>query len=168
MTSEFDAPIVAPAESVRPEWIDHNGHLNMAYYNVLFDHGVDHMFELLGCGPDYVKTRNFSIFTAEVHLRYLRELKVGERVRATVQLLAHDERKLHIFQELHHEEGWVAASSEGLLLHVDLGGPRVVPFPADIAERLQSLQHCHDTLARPADAGRSMALGRSRATDATA
>lgn len=164
----FDAPIAAPAETVRPEWIDHNGHLNMAYYNVLFDHGVDHMFELLDCGPDYVKARNFSIFTAEVHVRYLRELKAGERVYSTVQLLAHDDRKLHIFQGLHHADGWIAASSEGLFLHVDLGGPKVVPFPADIAERLNSLQRLHDPLPIPAGAGRRIALGRQAAAETTA
>ena len=164
----FDAPIVAPPEAVRPEWIDHNGHLNMAYYNVLFDHGVDHMLELVGCGPDYLKARNFSIFTAEVHVRYLRELKLGDRVRATVQLIAHDARKLHIFQELHHEDGWIAASSEGLFLHVDLGGPKVVPFPADIAERLRSLQHCHDTLSTPEGVGRMIALRQAPKGSATA
>ena len=30
---------------VEPQWIDYNGHLNMAYYNVLFDRAVDEVYE---------------------------------------------------------------------------------------------------------------------------
>ena len=52
----FFAPFVSSIMRVQPQWIDYNGHLNMAYYNVLFDRAVDEVFELLGCGVDYVKT----------------------------------------------------------------------------------------------------------------
>ena len=69
----FFAPFVSSVMTVEPAWIDYNGHLNMAYYNVLFDRAVDEVFELLGCGAEYVK-KGFSTFTAEVHVRYLREL----------------------------------------------------------------------------------------------
>ena len=64
----FFAPFVSSLMKVEPAWIDYNGHLNMAYYNVLFDRAVDEVFELLGCGADYVK-KGFSTFTAEVHVR---------------------------------------------------------------------------------------------------
>jgi acyl-CoA thioester hydrolase len=47
MTSPFRSSIM----TVKPEWIDYNGHLNMAYYNVLFDHGADEVYEDLGFGP---------------------------------------------------------------------------------------------------------------------
>ncbi len=57
---------------VDPAWIDYNGHLNMAYYNVLFDRAVDEVYELLGLGLDYLKVRRPSTFTAEVHVRYVR------------------------------------------------------------------------------------------------
>ena len=82
----FFAPFVSSVMRVEDGWIDYNGHLNMAYYNVLFDRAVDEAFELLGCGPDYVKARRHSCFTAEVHLRYLRELHAGDTVRVTFQL----------------------------------------------------------------------------------
>ena len=74
----FFAPFVSSLMRVEPGWIDYNGHLNMAYYNVLFDRAVDEAFELIGCGLDYVKTRKQSCFTAEVHVRYLRELHAGD------------------------------------------------------------------------------------------
>ena len=79
----YPAPFVGPLLKVEDQWIDYNGHLNMAYYNVLFDRAVDEAFELLGCGLDYVKTRKHSCFTAEVHVRFLRELHAGDPVRVT-------------------------------------------------------------------------------------
>ena len=86
----------------------------MAYYNVLFDRAVDEVFELLGCGADYVK-KGFSTFTAEVHVRYLRELKEGDPVRVTFQLLDYDAKRMHYFEQLFHaEEGWVSATSENM------------------------------------------------------
>ena len=33
----FFAPFVSSVMRVEPAWIDYNGHLNMAYYNVLLD-----------------------------------------------------------------------------------------------------------------------------------
>jgi len=56
----FFAPFVSSVMRVEPAWIDYNGHLNMAYYNVLFDRAVDEVFELLGCGLAYVKERRHS------------------------------------------------------------------------------------------------------------
>jgi len=72
--SAFFAPFVSAPMRVEPGWIDYNGHLNMAYYNVLFDRAVDEVYELLGCGLAYLKESQHSCFTAEVHVRYLREL----------------------------------------------------------------------------------------------
>src|SRR5580693_8140081 len=108
----FFTPFVSSVMRVEPAWIDYNGHLNMAYYNVLFDRAVDEVYELLGLGLDYLKTRRHSTFTAEVHVRYLRELKEGDPVRVSFQLLDYDEKRLHYFEELlHAEEGWLSATS---------------------------------------------------------
>src|SRR5207245_11640657 len=86
----FFAPFVSSLMRVEPGWIDYNGHLNMAYYNVLFDRAVAEAFELIGCGLDYVETRKHSCFPPEVHVRYLRELHAGHPVRVTFHLVGHD------------------------------------------------------------------------------
>ena len=83
----FFAPFVSSVMQVEPSWIDYNGHLNMAYYNVLFDRCVDEAYELLGIGTDYLGKQGHSTFTAEAHVRYLRELQEGNPVRVTFQLL---------------------------------------------------------------------------------
>ena len=60
----FFAPFVSSVMRVEEHWIDYNGHLNMAYYNVLFDRAVDEAYELIGVGVDYVERRRHSFFTA--------------------------------------------------------------------------------------------------------
>src|SRR5919206_1717779 len=136
----FFAPFVSSIMRVQPAWIDYNGHLNMAYYNVLFDRAVDEVFELLGCGADYVKT-GFSTFTAEVHVRYLRELHAGDPVRVTFQLLDYDAKRMHYFEQLFHAvEGWVSATSEDIALHVDMQNKKTRPFPPDVMARLEQMK----------------------------
>src|SRR5262249_11236576 len=133
----YFAPFVSSVMTVEPAWIDPNGHLNMAYYNVLFDRGLDEAFCLVGLGWDYLKERGDSTFTAEVHVRYFREWHAGYPVRVTCQLLDFDKKRLHVLQQLFHaSEGWVSATSENMSLHVDMAAKKVSPFPADVMKRL--------------------------------
>jgi acyl-CoA thioester hydrolase len=155
----FFAPYVSSVMQVEPGWIDYNGHLNMAYYNVLFDRAVDEVFELLGCGLDYVKTKQHSCFTAEVHVRYLRELHAGDPVRVTFQLIDYDAKRMHYFEQLFHAaEGWVSATSENMSLHVDMAASKTAPFPPDVAGRLARMRASHALLPLPEAAGRRIAM----------
>jgi acyl-CoA thioester hydrolase len=144
---------------VEPQWIDYNGHLNMAYYNVLFDRAVDEVYELLGFGLDYLKQHNHSTFTAEVHVRYVRELRENDPVRVTFQLLDYDSKRVHYFEQLFHAtEGWVSATSENMTLHVDMATKKVAPFPATIMSALARMKTAHAQLPRPEAVGRSIAM----------
>jgi acyl-CoA thioester hydrolase len=155
----FFAPFVSSLMRVEPGWIDYNGHLNMAYYNVLFDRAVDEVYELLGLGLAYVETSRHSTFTAEIHVRYLRELRSDDPVRVTFQLLGYDAKRLHYFEELHHaEEGWLAATSENMALHVDMEARKTAAFPAEIAARLERMKAAHAALPIPDGAGRRIAM----------
>ena len=155
----FFAPFVSSVMHVEDGWIDYNGHLNMAYYNVLFDRAVDEAYELLGVGLDYLNTTRHSTFTAEVHVRYLRELNAGDPVRVTFQLLDYDAKRLHYFEQLFHAtEGWVSATSENMALHVDMDAKKTAPFPDDVERRLAKMKASHARLPRPEAAGRRIAM----------
>ena len=155
----FAAPLVSSVMKVGPEWIGYNGHLNMAYYNVLFDRTVDEAYELLGCGLAYLQQTQHSTFTAEAHIRYLRELHAGSPVRVTFQLLDFDEKRMHYFEQLlHAEEGWLSATSENMVLHVDMTAKKTVPFPDFIAARLSKMKEAHARLPLPEGAGRRVAM----------
>lgn len=160
---EKAAPFVSQVLSVEKEWIDYNGHMNMAYYNVLFDRCADEAFEIMGMGPAYAGKRRLTVYTAEIHVCYVRELHLGDRVTCTFQLLDHDEKRLRFYQELHHSDGWLSATAETLTLHIDMAGPRVAPFPPDIREKVEQMAASHAGLPMPERAGRSIAIARRKA-----
>ncbi len=155
------APIPAPFKSsemaIEPDWIDYNGHLNMAFYHVLFDRGIDEAFLTLGLGPDYVRERNASFFTVEAHVCYLRELALDDPVHVHIRLLAFDDKRAHIFEELvHAREGWTSATLEQMSLHVDMAAKRASPWPDDIRENLAAMRKAHADLEMPPQVGRVM------------
>jgi acyl-CoA thioester hydrolase len=155
----FAAPFVSSVMRVEPGWIDYNGHLNMAYYNVLFDRAVDEVYEVLGLGLSYVEKEQCSTFTAEVHVRYLRELLVDAPVRVTFQLLEFDSKRMHYFEELvHAEEGWLSATSENMALNVNMVAKKTAAFPDHVMARLALMKAAHDRLPRPQGAGRRVAM----------
>ena len=153
-----DTPFLSGPMPVEKDWIDYNGHLNMAYYNVLFDRGVDEIWERLGFGPGYRERTGCTTFSAETHVCYLREIHLGDSVRASFRLLDHNDRSFHFYQELIHEDGWVSATAEGLGLHIDQSGPNVAPMPDDIHARVRTLMAAHRSLPRPPRVGRQMAI----------
>lgn len=154
------APFVSSTMTVEPDWIDYNGHMNVAYYMVLFDRAIDEAFAVAGLGPDYLEARGCSFFTAEVHALYRRELSRDEAVRVTVQLLDHDEKRVHAYLEIRHaREGWLSASCEKLFLHIDMTSRRVGRLPDDILNNLAVMKTAHARLPRPDTLGRTIGLG---------
>jgi acyl-CoA thioester hydrolase len=155
------APFVSSVMTVRPEWIDYNGHLNMAYYNVLFDKGVDEAFAVFGMGPNYVRTYQASFFTLEAHVTYLREIHEGDAVRVTFQLLDYDAKRTHFVQQLIHDaEGFVSATSEQMSLHVDMASKRSAPYPADVFADIRAMHEAHARLPRPPQVGHVIGIPR--------
>ena len=155
----FFAPFVSSVMRVEDHWIDYNGHLNMAYYNVLFDRAGDEAFDLLGCGAAYVKAHGLSCFTAEAHVRYLREVHAGDPVRVTFQLFDYDAKRMHYFEQLFHaEEGWLSATSENMTVHIDMAARKTAPFPPDIRARIQAVANAHAAVPRPEGIGRKIAM----------
>ena len=130
-----------PVMTVDPAWIDYNGHLNMAYYNVLFDRAVDEAFELLGLGLDYVKSAGTLL-----HRRSARALPAraaGQRPGAGDVPAARLRRQAH------------ALSSSSCSTRPKAGcrrpprtcrctstwrAKKVAPFPPDVAQRLSEMK----------------------------
>ncbi len=157
------APFVSKPTDIEKDWIDYNGHLNMAYYNVLFDRCSDEAFAAMGMGLDYVKERRLTIYTAEVHVCYVQELHLEHKVVVSFQLIDHDDKRLRAYQEIRHVDGWLAATSETLSLHIDMSGPKVAPFPADVQAKVEAMRTAHSVLPMPERAGRSIGIRRKTA-----
>jgi acyl-CoA thioester hydrolase len=156
----FQTPFKSSRMAVQDDWIDYNGHMNVAYYVVLFDRCIDEAFMQLGLGPDYVKTRDASFFTVEIHVNYLRELPPRSPVFCTFQMLAFDEKRVRAWLELYHaEDGFLSASCEQLFLHVDMKKRRTAPFPEDVMDNLRQAHAAHAALPWPERAGRAITFG---------
>jgi acyl-CoA thioester hydrolase len=157
----FPAPYDRYEGEVRPEWIDHNGHMNLAYYTVLFDYATDLMFAELDLGLDYRRRTDHGTFVTETHNRYERELLVGEKVRVAIQIVAIDDKRLHLAHEMFRlDDRLRAATQELLFIHVDLKERRVTPFPPDLRARLDAAAQAHTKLPRPEWVGRHVGMRR--------
>ncbi len=156
----FFAPFVSSVMAVDPAWIDLNGHMNMAYYHVLFDRGIDEMYTLAGFGWDYLKERNHSFFTAEVHLRYLRELNEGDPVRVTFQLLELRFKAAALLPAAFPRHRGLGLRN--LRKHVAAhrhGGAESGALPArHCAKRLGEIRTSHGRLPRPEAVGKRIAM----------
>ena len=154
-------PVAAPLESSRqvilPEWIDYNGHMNVAYYVLVFDRATDDFFDFMGMTAEYRAAGNVSAFTAEMHVNYMREVKEGDEVYVTTQLLDYDAKRFHYFHRLYHaEQGYLAATSELLCLFVDMDQRRVTQMPTPILDRLAEIKQSHAELPIPEQVGSVM------------
>ena len=159
------APVAAPLELARaqvlPEWIDYNRHMMDGYYAVAFGRVTDSFMDYIGLDEAYRAATHCTIYTAETHIVYLREVKEGAPLRFTAQLLGCDARRIHLFQEMHQAaDGYLAATAEWMLLHVNQDIGKVVPMPDLITARLAQLAAAHARLPRPAQAGRAVSMGR--------
>ncbi len=155
----FPAPFDRFCGEVLPEWIDYNGHMNLAYYTVLFDGATDRLFDELDLGLDYRTKRRLGTFVAETHNLYERELLVGARVRVATQILGLDSKRLYLGHEMFAlDGGHRCATQELMFLHVDLVARRVSPFPPDLYERIAAAVAAHAVLPRPSWIGRRIAM----------
>jgi acyl-CoA thioester hydrolase len=101
--------------------------------------------------------------TAEVHVRYLREIHEGTPIRVRFQLIDYDAKRMHYFEELvHATEGWLSATSENMTLHIDMAAKKVAPWPADVMDRLARIKAAHAHLPLPEGAGRRIAMPTGR------
>lgn len=157
----YDAPLESYRGEVLPEWVDPNGHFNVAYYMRAFDLASDAVQDLMGIGWSYLAREGHSIFMLEAHVCYLEELSAGDPLRIATRLLDYDAKRFHLFHEMFHgDKGYKAATSEWLGIHVDMASRRSVPFPETVRERLAVLRSAHERLPWPEEAGRTVGIRR--------
>jgi acyl-CoA thioester hydrolase len=155
----MSSPIVKYEDVVRPEWIDSNGHMNLAYYVVVFDLATDKLYSALGIGDAYREATGYSCFTAETHTVYEREVRVGERLSVHTWLLGADAKRLHYFHELFHaESGERSAVQELMALHIDMRVRRVAPFPEEQRVALEDAVARYAPAQPPRGTGRRIAM----------
>jgi acyl-CoA thioester hydrolase len=146
---------------VQEDWVDYNGHLRDAYYLLIFSYATDALMERIGLDADSRGQSGHSLFTLEAHINYLHEVKLGTEVWVQTQIIGFDHKRLHVYHSLHRADfDEVLAASEQMLLHVDLAGPKSVPFTQRTETELDSLLRSQEDLTLPDHLGRAMRLAR--------
>lgn len=151
-------PIIYRA-AVVPEWIDYNGHMNVAYYVLAFDRCTDAFFDKIGLTPSYIEQTQHSMFVAELHVTYLQELHQGDQLEVSTQLLGHDQKRLHFFHRMFRRDtGELVATHEALGLHVSLETRKVIPMQTQLFYQIASHATHHKQYPWPPEAGHQMGI----------
>lgn len=156
-------PFVSDKLRVLPEWIDNNGHMNVAFYLRAFDLAFDGVFTELALGSEMMTTANTSTFAAEIHLTYQGEVFEGDRLRVTTQLVGLDNKRFQWFQAMYHaEKGYLAGTCEWMILFVDMTQRRVTEIPPVTRQRLEAVLSAHAAIPQPPEVGRHISLTNKR------
>lgn len=148
---------------VRPEWIDEFGHLNMAYYVLICDSATFNFWDVVN-GDRKLEDRDGSEYAVvEAHVNYLDEVREGDPLLITTQLLAADAKRFRLFHTMYHaEKGYRAATNEVMALGFNLNERGLEVFKDDVQKRLQDILARHSKLDQPDNAGRAIGQPRKR------
>jgi acyl-CoA thioester hydrolase len=144
---------------VQADWIDYNGHMNVAFYVLAFDKATDEFFNSVDIGIDYMKREDKSFFVLETHVNYIGEVKLDDPLRFTFQLIDSDPKRLHYYLEMYHgEEGYLAATSEQLGIHVNMTSRKTEPMSDIVQQKLEAIQQAHNQLPTPDRVGGAIGI----------
>ena len=124
--------MILKTEKVKKEWTDYNGHLNVAYYVLIFDMAADIMLDNFNMGGVSAKKDKRTTFVAEMHTIYNQEIRLGAEVETQLTYIDYDKKRIHYrLSMFHKEKKYLAATNEVLSLYVDLDQRKVIEFDAD-------------------------------------
>lgn len=152
---------ITHTEIIQPDWVDYNGHMNVAYYVLVFDHGTDALLDAVGMGEAYRNETDKSVFVVESHVTYQAETHEGQEVSVATRVLDVAEKKVRLFHRMTANGALeTVATNEVLFLHVDLATRRASPMPDTVREKLRALMTADADLPMPEEAGRAVAMTR--------
>lgn len=144
---------------VEPQWLDYNGHMNVAYYTLAFDQAAEMFVASVGLSETHTHESGDSWMVTEAHITYQKEALAGDELEIASRILALDDKRLHLFQTMQGRgNDTLLATNEQLILHVNLKQRRVCPFSPQVLRNLQQLWRLHSLLDRPVEAGRAISI----------
>ncbi len=128
--------------AIEPSWIDYNGHLRDAYYGVVASLAVDDVMDRLGLDAAYRERTHFTLYTLELHLHYLHEVKGSDELAVNSSILDFDRKKIHLGCRFNCSRlAEPVAIADLMLLHVHQGDkPAAAPFPDQVSAKLEALK----------------------------
>jgi len=145
---------------IAADWVDYNGHLRDAYYGLIVSYGIDALMERIGLGEAYRGRTACTLYTLEMHIHYLREVKGDASVSAEVRILGADRKRIHAaFDLVTDSDPAAAATAEVMLMHVrQTPAPAGEPFDAATSAAIESLRQVTASLPPSKHGSRQMLL----------
>ncbi len=110
-------------------WTDYNGHMNLAFYILVFDKGAEEILSKFKMGEQSAKTTKKSTMAVESHTTYNNEVKENEEVNIYLSYFDHDKKRLHYKLEMYEKsKNILSATTEVLSLYIDLNIRKVAEF----------------------------------------
>jgi acyl-CoA thioester hydrolase len=150
-------------DTVKPEWIDHNGHMNMGFYLVAFDCiATNQFYHSMNIGVSHIQGLGKTTFTLGANIDFIREVLAGDQLRFTSQLMDYDHKRLHYIHRMYHDtKGYLAATNECLGMYIDIDTRRSTTFNQEQMTRFEqelALGKQHPT---PGEFGRKLGIRRN-------
>ena len=144
------SPVIYSTE-IKPEWLDYNEHMNVAYYVLVFDLAGESLALSLGLGEEVAKTTGISWMVLENHITHDQEVSLGQEVEVRMQLVDHDHKRMHLYFEMYLKgrNGYLASTLEQMVMCVDLNERRSASFPDEVMANINCLAQQQSHLARP-------------------
>ena len=132
----LSSPYKTRNQKVLPEWIDYNGHMNVAYYTLAFDKALDFFFEdVLGIGPSFVEKNKEGPFALKASYNYFSELLEEEIFFVDISILDFDSKRVHLFGQMRKDKSLeLSAVFETVLMNMDLSARTVKQYPDRVLE----------------------------------
>jgi acyl-CoA thioester hydrolase len=142
-------PLPTHRAKIDPAWIDYNGHLRDAYYGLIVSHAIDDVMDDLGLDAAYRARTACTLYTLEMHLHYLHEVKGSDELEVVTSVLDADQKRMHVGCRFTCARlPGTLATADLMLLHVHQGDtPKSAEFPDAVALRLQELTLSPDAAA---------------------
>ena len=145
---------------VRAEWIDYNRHMTDFRYGQLFGDAMDALYRHVGVDEAY-RAGGRMYYSVESHVVHRGEAREGDALYVTTQLLAVDDKRLHVMHRLHRgRDDALIATGEQMHLHVNTTAAKASAVGPVVRARLDAILKDHARLPRPMEAGRSISLSR--------
>ncbi|UTW01848.1 thioesterase family protein [Amphritea atlantica] len=157
------APVIYRTR-IKPEWLDYNNHMNVAYYVLIFDQAGVELVTQLGLSEAVTAETGISWMVLENHITYNNEVVLDQPVEIRCQLIDHDSKRLHLYFEMyaHTESGveYLASTLEQMAMCVDLNSRSNCEFPPAVAEQINAMAELQAELTQPANIGRKIGIRR--------
>ncbi|NVN87790.1 MAG: thioesterase family protein [Rhodopseudomonas sp.] len=154
-----DHGLLVHRAAIVDNWVDHNGHMNVAAYLTVFDAAICKFCTQCGIGPDRIGETGKTVFVSQANIVYRHELHLGSPIQVHLRILALGTDRLHVYMTMQDEQhGHLAAANEQLLVCVGIQTRRPAPLSTDVHETFKAIFESQKHLPAPRYAGRAISL----------